>query len=322
MFHEKVDPAPLWAWTLAGASAPIAMLAARGPWLSCVCLAAVCGLLCWSVQTLAGEPLCSRAGCAVQFAFLPIFACEMARLSLRLWEGGEAPYSAFVLLALATAGAWNGAKHASHVGGVIFWFLALLYALTLGSGVKNVHFDFLRPDFDLPDARLPAVLLLPAATALLPAAGKRWSARSGVALAAFTATVGLLVAGTLSGGIAARIGDPFYEYSKSLSLFGVAERFEALVSVALTMGFYAVLSILLSMAGLFADTIRPGLGRWGVVLCAVAAGALLLLPAVPGAAVSAGSILLWGAFPLARSLWQRGNGRNVEVKKVEKKENP
>lgn len=322
MFHEKVDPAPLWAWTLAGASAPIAILAARGPWLSCICLAAVCGLLCWSVQTLAGEPLRSRAGCVVQFVFLPVFACEMARLSLRLWEGGEVPYTAFVLLALAAAGAWNGAKRASHIGGVLFWFLALLYAVALGSGVKNIHFDFLRPDFDLPDARLPAVLLLPAATALLPVGGKRWSVRSGVALAVLTAAVGLLVAGTLSGGIAAQIGDPFYEYSKSLSLFGVAERFEALVSVALTMGMYAVLSILLSMAGLFADTVRPGLGRWGVVLCALAAGALLLLPAVPGAALSAGSILLWGVFPLARSLWQRKKGQDVEEKNVEKKENP
>lgn len=298
------------------------MLAARGPWLSCVCLAAVCGLLCWSVQTLAGEPLRSRVGCAVQFVFLPVFACEMARLSLRLWEGGEGAYTAFVLLALAAAGAWNGAKRASHIGGVLFWFLALLYALTLGSGVKNIHPDFLRPDFDLPDARLPAVLLLPAATALLPAAGKRWSVRSGVALTIFTAAIGLLAVGTLSGGIAARIDDPFYEYSKSLSLFGVAERFEALVSVGLTMGFYAMFSVVLSMAGLFADTIRPGLGRWGIALCAIAAGALLLLPAVPGIAVSAGSILLWGVFPLIRSLYLRGKGRMAEGKEVEEKENP
>lgn len=64
----------------------------------------------------------------------------------------------------------------------------------------------------------------------------------------FAAVISVWCAGTLSRRRAMAIEIPFYEYSKSLNLLGVAERFEALASVALTLGMFCLLSLLLSAA--------------------------------------------------------------------------
>ena len=64
----------------------------------------------------------------------------------------------------------------------------------------------------------------------------------------FGVVISVLSFGTLSAKGAMNSELPIYQYSKSLTLFGVAERFEAVTSVALTLGLFCTLSLLLTAA--------------------------------------------------------------------------
>ncbi|HIT33084.1 MAG TPA: hypothetical protein IAC31_00445 [Candidatus Faecousia intestinigallinarum] len=302
MFRKEVERYPLWAWIFTAVSAPAARLAGRGPWLPVLLLAAGCCLLCWGLHRLApDEPRFGKLYCLAQFLFLIPVAGEMIRMSQDCWPTGVSfPLVPATLALLAAANAWNGAERASRVGGILFWLLALLYSLVLLSGLKDIESSWLAPQMSLPSGGLPLILLLPAAALLLRRSGSRKAEQLGLGLIfLFTAAAALLTVGNLSPRVAAAAGDPFYIFSKSLRFLGVAERFEALVSVALTMSYFALLSLLFSIAGNLAETIRPDWGKAGVLICSVGGVGLLLAPPMPGGVLSAGALFLWAGLPLA-----------------------
>ena len=114
-----------------------------------------------------------------------------------------------------------------------------------------------------------------------PSGGWIWSAyMSPAALSA-------LVGGCLSYPLAARQASAFYTLSRGVSLFGVAERFEALIAACLTLGICSACALLLR-AACGGKTVRALL----------AAGALVLtrLP-VPEVAAAAGTVFFWGVLP-------------------------
>ncbi len=143
-------------------------------------------------------------------------------------------------------------------------------------------------------------LLLPACSLLLPRAkGERpgiWAL--GLALSALGA--GLLTGAVLSPQRAAASGGAYFRMMRGVSIFGVAERFEAVISAAMTLGWFCLMSLLLTAAGRMADTVRSGWGLPGVWLCAGLAWAGSLLGLSAFGWVGAGAALvLWLAVPLA-----------------------
>ena len=82
-------------------------------------------------------------------------------------------------------------------------------------------------------------------------------------------------------------------------MFGVAERFEALVASALTGGWFALFIIILSAAYHLAKQIFPSGAKCSVLLCAIiAAGLMCILPKTSNW-MAVGCLIFWGFLPVA-----------------------
>lgn len=108
------------------------------------------------------------------------------------------------------------------------------------------------------------------------------------------AVLSALAGGCLSYPLAARQASAFYTLSRGVSLFGVTERFEALIAACLTLGLCSACALLLWAA-------RRALGSdWAFLLIPAALG-LCFFP-IPGAYIALGTALLWVVFPTFFSL--------------------
>lgn len=317
LFSRDVDKYPLWAWIVGGMTAPLAYLAGRDSWLVVLAVGAACCALCRLVLWTADrQSIHARWYCVVQVIWLAVISQEITGWTAQCWPTGNGfPLVPLTLLVLATFAAWDGAERASRTGSVLFWFLALLYGIILASGIQNLEWEYLRPDIELPSPLLIVVFLIPAVASFLPSPKRGGSAALALVLL-FSVAVSVLTVGTLSQQVAQASPLPFYEFSKSLSLFGIAERFEAFVSVALTIGFFSVLSFLLSAAGHLTELVLPGKGRAGVLLTAVVAGLfMVVLPKIPALLLACLSTLLWTVLPLAIAGFQ-GLKKSKKTKKT------
>ena len=117
-------------------------------------------------------------------------------------------------------------------------------------------------------------------------------------LPAFAAVLTAVTAGVLSPELAAARTVPLYDLAQSVSLFGVVERIEPLLSAAMTMGVFALLSALACAGQALADTLWPW--TWsGSAVCAAAAGMMYLTRNVPPEVLTAGAVVFWFAVPVA-----------------------
>ncbi len=294
MFHEAVSRHQLAGWLLVAMSAPLVQTAGTGGWLIFLLSGAVCLGLCWLLHLLPTEHLLKNRGfCLLEAVWLTVLLAVLADWSVDAWPTGtDFPLVPFILLALAAAAALNGAAGASRVAGVLLWFLALLYGIVLAAGSKNVKPLWLLPRLEAPGAAGMLLLLLPAAAIFLPRQKGSVPCWLFPGLLLFGTAVNLWTVGTISPQVAGELFWPFYESSKSLSLFGVAERFEALVSVAMTLGYFGLYALLLSAVGYLMENSRKGSGKGGILAAAIGAGLLVLFAPEPHPGVLAVAAVL------------------------------
>ena len=201
--------------------------------------------------------------------------------------GGQSLYVPAVALGLG----WLLCRHAR--GGVLaccavagFFVLGALGAVSL-CAIPDLRLRWLYPAFSWGEVLIAlaagsgGMLLAEAIPAIRPGPG--WRLAAALAPAAISA----LAVGCLSRPLAARQASAFYTLSRAVSLFGVAERFEALIAACLTLGICSACALLLR-AACGGKTVRALL----------AAGALVLtrLP-VPEVAAAAGTVFFWGVLP-------------------------
>lgn len=279
MFRNEVPRYQLAAWLFVAISAPIIQLVGRNGWLAAAATGTVCLGLCWLVTAMPERQITQQKWfCILQLPVIVLVAAEFAMWSVDCWPTGtDFPVVPLTLLTLAVFSALHGATVASRVPSVLFWFLAILYGIVLVAGSKNIRVQWLTPTWELPEYGLLLTLLLPSVAVLLPREkGKPMQLVFPVILLFLTASTFWTV-GTISSGVAAEVSWPFYESSKSLNLLGVAERFESLVSVAMTLGYFSLYSLLLSAAGSAGECIKTGWGKGTVIACGIATAALTLL---------------------------------------------
>lgn len=301
MSCEPISRYPLGAWVMAAIFAPAALLAARGSWLGVLCAAVVCALLCCAVHVSAGDaPRIGRVFAAVQLLFLIAISSAFSDLAPLCWQDGvQSRAVPIILLLLAGTAVWFGAEKASRACAVTFWLVAILFAVVLAAGVKNIKVEHLTQISLRADPALIFVLLLPAAAAALPKRGIGMKKIVLLVCALFPAAVAALSAGMLSDGVAAALENPFYVYAKSVNLLGIAQRFEAVASVALTMSFFCAQCLLASLAGVYAEALHDGWGRWGVAAYVGCSACVYLLPvSLPSAVGGIGAVVFWVALPI------------------------
>lgn len=259
------------AWILAALSAPLCHLTGKTGWIE----VAAAGTLCTVLNLLRFREdseltQTKKWYVAVAGVCLVLAAGVCLNLAETTWPtGNTTTVVPLVLLVLAAWGAWEGPEKASRTGSVLLWFLVILFSSVVAGGVGNVKLSRIGVSGEVSDGLVYLVFLLPGIAAVIPRS--KGSEKLLWVLPAFGTLMTLLVTGILSEPVAGSIEDPFGEFGKSLSLFGVVERYESLVSASLTIGYFCLISLLLSAAHHLAETVYSGKGRIGMLLTAFGA---------------------------------------------------
>ncbi len=297
---KKVNSYSLWAWIFAGVSAPIAHHAGQSSWLATLIAGLLCSIACAIVVAVADRRSC-RGGwySAVQTLWIALVTGLLARWSVSSWPTAAGfPVVGLTLLVLAAFAAWDGATRASHCCSALFWLLALLYAVILVAGTQNLKLQYMMPTAQPFSLMQVVVFLLPALAGFLPCS-KRLKVLPLAGVVIFATVLTLWTVGTLSMPVTTQLEEPFYQFSRSLSFSGVSERFESILSVAMTMGYFALFAFLLSAVYHLTERAVPGKGRGGVIVAAVLAATIMVfIEKMEEWVLVVGCVVLWILLPL------------------------
>lgn len=321
MTRDEFSPRQLLALLTTALSAPLAIVCSGAAWQWVLAAAALAGCL-YLYIVYAARNLPKGLGYAGMLAqayggwmgkvlaglywlWLALAAARAGRMAELAFPGDRAfPLIPLVLLLVAALTASKSTASVCRFGGVLYLFVTALLVFTLAFGTADVELQNLR----LPGE--PSELLGPLGVLLLPAVGlfllDRMDGSQGRCGRWYLLTVGLAVTlslvctGALSLPLAKRSANPFWLMSRSISVLGVMERFEALISALLSLGFCCLLALLLLAGRKALRCARPAVSsRLAAWLTAAAGGALLwVAPLIPNSFYLYGDLLFWGLLPI------------------------
>lgn len=257
----------------------------------------------------------------VYWLWLVLAAARAGRMAELAFPGDRAfPMIPLTLLLVAALTARKSTASVCRFGGVLYLFVAALLAFTLIFGTANVELQNLRA------AGEPSEMLGPAGVLLLPAVGlfllDRMDGSRGqvwrwyLLVAGLAVTLSLVCTGSLSLPLAKQSDNPFWLMSRSISVLGVMERFEALISALLALGFCCLLALLI-LAGRKAFRCawptKSHLAAW--ITAGASAAIIWIVGAIPKTANMLGDVIFWGIVPIV-TLWVvlKGGGKKIGEK--------
>ena len=276
-------------WTVAALAAPAAHLAAALPWYRTLEV----WLLAAGIRTFFGK---TRAEGGLTDGLLAVLCLWAAGLSMgwmeTCWQGEvEVRWILILLLLLSAWMAAKGRTETAFAGIFLWWPLAILFGSVLGSAVPEITWENLREyDSAVPgirEARLLSLLLIPGI------AGRQGTQRD--ALIPQGSAV-LLISACAQGVLGIREireeSAPFYMLSRSVRLYGLFQRMEALAWLGLMLGTFLALSYLLRGA----MDLWPGGGKGSAFWMAAAVLGLYWQCRGEGAILFAAAAVFMGYF--------------------------
>lgn len=290
MNRQEITPRQMTVWLAAAASAPLAHASGAG-WL-----ALALGALTVLPLTLlpSGWDGLGQWVRVVEFAWLSVVTGLLAQNSGVYWPASQ--NEEFVPLVLLVLAALTGRFAAPRVGAVIGLCLAVLYVPVFTGGAAQVEPNWLKPVVGKWSGLALVTFLLPALSGVWHTAC-RDRGRAALACVAVAILFGLLTQGILSPGVAAKLPDAFHQMSRSIRI-GVLSRIEPLTAVAVTLGWYALCSFLLSAAMELAQGFRIQEKTSRLAFVAASSAIALLHVELPGALVVVLSLVLWVLVPI------------------------
>lgn len=274
----------LWAGLTAGA---VAAVVALGVWLR---RRAETDLTAFAGRSALGRGALWLLSC---WNFL-ILGAAAGHLCAAYPTGTPYPIVGLVLLLMAAWAAGKGA--AEPAGAIVFFFVAGLYALLLAFALPETVAT--APEWTPSWTLLPGALSPVCALWLCRPDGARTRVWPWLLGGVTLATLCALVCGDVDGDF------PFYTMAQSLSIFGVVERFEPLVSVGLTAGGFCLLALLCSVNGRALRVLLPQAGR-GFAAGANFVGGCLglwLSTRLSAPVLAVGTTIFWGFLPIGALL--------------------
>lgn len=310
--ENKILPRQLCALTLCAFTVPAVGLLPRAGWLWAGIAAAVAAgllaagaVLCrkkgGSLVELAAQSGCGRWCLRLLLIWNLLALGTAARYLCEVYPGsGAFPLVGALLLLLAAYAAGKGVSAVVRAGAICFFFFVALYALLFGFSLPQMRAAWVKPVLRPAWTLLPAALAPAGALALTGHCRERGRISGwlpgGMGLAVLAA---LVTAGCVSPEVAGAEPFAFYTMSKSISLFGAMERFEALVSAALTAGGFCLLALVCLVNAEIAKTLRQGAGKAVPAANFLLGGAAIFLGSgIPAAVMAVGTAIFWGALPL------------------------
>lgn len=297
MFREKIPSRQLCAWLFAGMVPVLIQLLGGDAWIWITILGTVSVLLTLLVWRTLWEP--PKWLFPFLFIYIVLLLSQLLGSVSAIWPSGERePWVGLILLAVAAFSAQKGISAAARVGTVLFWTVLILYLTVFVAGTKEVNLPWLAPRWHLPDEMGLSVLLVPLmSVCLLKADGQKGTRLFLVPL--FIVAAALLTTGILSPAVAINTPNAFFEMSRSINLFGIVRRFEAMICAGMTVGWFALMSLLLSVCSVLINKFLPLQSRVGVWVVAIGAAGLQLcgLHIRPSVLLIVGAVF-WVGIPL------------------------
>lgn len=296
MFQEKLDARSLLAWTAAGLAAPIAGFFGSLPWYLPLLSSVAAGTI-WCLAWSRGQASLSKLMAIGQYCFLIVAAASAAHASQDAWRNGNLAIPIGLLLLSAWAGS-HGADGCRY-GPVVFLLSCALYGVVLLFALPDAETPYMLPSFSWGHGEAFGILLLPGILAFLPVGQEKCPIPWALGIGLFGGIVAFVTGACLSPQVAGNTGSAFFHMAQSVRILGVAERFEAVISAVMTMGWFCLLSLLFALAGKMTETVFPGKGRLGVWLSAALAGFFMIwIGKIPALILAALAFFFWGMLPL------------------------
>lgn len=309
---SKIPAAQLSAWTLVATVGPILSIVGRDGWLTVLLVALGCAVLCLSA--LACQPNnMPRWLCVLELVWLIVFMGSIAKNSAACWENANAfPAIPIILLAVAAFAAYRGATGCVRMGATLVWLVIPVLGTVFLAGTADINPDWIRTDVQIPDGILIGLLLIPCLHLFLNEDSRKSSKWLPVIIGAIAVGGSVLLDAVLGPKDAIEASNGFYELSKSVNLFGVAERFEALIACGLTLSWFALFAIVLSAAYQLAEKIIPRAAKWCVWATAVLSALIMCILPNKADWMGVGSLIFWVFLPvLTQGI---GVKKNIEKK--------
>jgi hypothetical protein len=304
LFREKIPARQLSAW-LFTAIVPVGLQLMSDSFWGWGGIGGIFGfVLSWMIWHNPRE--IGKAESIILLIYVWVLLGELLDCTAQSWPVGKSdPAVPLILVVLAAWSGHKGPAAAARVGTVLFWVVLGLYLAVFAAGAQDMQIRWLVPHWNTPDELGILSLLLPCAAAGLlqnPASpGKK-----GWLTVLYLVAGAMITAGVLSPAQTTEMSNAFYELSRSLNFLGVARRFEALICAGTTVGWFALLSLLLTLCGTYFQNIFSGGGRTGVWLSAVGGTVLKLC----GLHINPMLLLMMGAvFWVAMPLLAQGLGK-------------
>jgi len=297
LYDHKIPHRQLTAWLSAALIPAAIQLTAGASWLSVLLVSALSLLCIWLRWTLGTEPQ-GKIMALLQLGLLALILGVAAQTSVRSWPRGGHPAVAIMLLGLAAWSAWKGTSAAARVGCVLFWFVLILYLVLLGAGIKDIRLPVLNPTKGDVNAFGCVLLLTPAGAAIHLNRKEGFKPRL-LLIGGFCTVAAAVTVGVLSPQGAIGKQNAFYEMTRSLNLLGQARRFEAVLSAGMTVGWFCVFSLYLTLCVRLAEKLVPGKERWGIIGASASALAILLCDLhIPGIFLLVLCAIFWVLMPI------------------------
>lgn len=274
---------------LAAALCPVAVqLAAGVNWIQGAMAAVVSLAAVWTVWRWGKFTGWIAVGAAITALLLTM---QILGKAAEVWRGNSDPAVPLLLLVLALWSSRKGAEAAASVGCLLFGAVLLVYPLVCGAALGDICWSWTRLG-GRAGWELWLLLGLPTVGKLLM--GEKSRGALPLILVGLTALSGLLTAGIL--GRACDLG--FYEMVRAIDLLGAVKHFEALISATATLGWFALLSFVLTICG-GAGEMLGGNGRMFATGGAVMiAGGVLCKIHIPRGIFALTAPIFWVLLPL------------------------
>ena len=308
--NDKLQNAQFGAWILTAAIPGILSIIGHSSWITALPIALICGgIACCMLR--AEEMKNPKWLWGVDLLWMILLLAGMAGQSATCWEDADAyPAIPAILLAVAAWAANRGAWRAGRTGAVLLWLVLPILGIVFLAGTADVKWSWVRLKMTPPDGMLIALLLLPCLGLFLPRKVNAKGHAFCLVPMAVVLIASMILDGVLGGEVASNAPNTFYEYSKSVTLLGVAERFEALVACALTVGWFALFAMILSAIYHIAEKIFAPSAKWSVWIGAVLAAGLMCILPKGTLWMGVGSLIFWGFLPAITQLL--GGRKNIE----------
>lgn len=291
-------------WFLTALAVPVMQAASGCSWPAACALGILTLGVCEGVEALGVPEIGWLQG--IGWLWLTVVLSSTLGWTLHCWPSNS-PAIPGALLLLAAWAASGGEDKAMRAGNLLRFFILALLGAVLLSGVWDIRMENLRPDWRVDNASLLTTLLLCGGGTGMGSKGL------GVKSALFllAVTVSVVVTGVLSGSFASAQASALFELSKSVRLLGVAERFESLAAVGMTLGYYVFACWCLTLCGNWAKTATKAKGTWPVWTTAGAAFAGLFLKWQNyGMILAIGTLIVFIVLPLICTLIGKWGKRN------------